>query len=155
MPALSRLSTSHAPFHGARDRLDGTAARARSDAYFAPQPTRTSELPDPEPLLRNLARCAVEVLAGARELDQVARWVSGDVYRHLLKRVVLAARARKVKGQAPVRPSISVGRIVQCEPTDGVVEAAVMVHSRTRSRAVAIRLEGVDGRWRATAISVL
>jgi hypothetical protein len=31
----------------------------------------------------------------------------------------------------------------------------VMVHQRTRSRAVAIRLEGMDHRWRATAISVL
>jgi hypothetical protein len=36
-----------------------------------------------------------------------------------------------------------------------VVEAVVVVHNRARSRAVAIRLEGLDRRWRATAISVL
>jgi hypothetical protein len=30
-----------------------------------------------------------------------------------------------------------------------------MVHQRARSRAVAIRLEGLDQRWRASAISVL
>jgi hypothetical protein len=126
-----------------------------SDAWFGHQRARTVELPDAEPLLRNLARCAIEVLAGARELDQVVRWVSEDVYRHLLKRVVLAGRARRVKGQAPTRPAITVGRIRSCQPRDGVIEATVMVHSRVRSRAVAIRLEGIDNRWRATAIGIL
>jgi hypothetical protein len=125
------------------------------DDYFAPQPSRRSELPDPEPLLRNLTHCVIEVLAGARDLDQLARWVTDDVYRNLSKRVVLAARARRVKGQAPQRPAFSLGRVITCEPADGVLEAVVMVHQRARSRAVAIRLEGLDQRWRASAISVL
>jgi hypothetical protein len=42
-----------------------------------------------------------------------------------------------------------------CEPRDGVVEAVVIVRNRVRTRAVAIRLEGLDSRWRATAINVL
>jgi hypothetical protein len=42
-----------------------------------------------------------------------------------------------------------------CEPRDGVVEAVVIVRGRARARAVAIRLEGLDRRWRATAIHVL
>ena len=125
------------------------------DEYFARQPTRRSELPDPEPLLRNLTHCVIEVLAGARDLDQLARWVTDDVYRNLSKRVVLAARARRVKGQALQRPAFSLGTVITCEPADGVVEAVVMVHQRARSRAVAIRLEGLDQRWRASAISVL
>jgi Family of unknown function (DUF6459) len=125
------------------------------DDYFARQPSRRSELPDPEPLLRSLTHCIIEVLAGARDLDQLARWVTDDVYRHLSKRVVLAARARRVKGQAPQRPAFTVGTVRTCEPADGVVEAVVLVHQRARSRAVAIRLEGLDQRWRASAISVL
>ena len=125
------------------------------DEYFGRQPTRRSELPEPEPLLRNLTHCVIEVLAGARDLEQLARWVTDDVYRTLTKRVVLAARARRVKGQAPQRPAFSLGRAIICEPADGVVEAVVMVHQRARSRAVAIRLEGLDQRWRASAISVL
>lgn len=125
------------------------------DEYFARQPARRSELPDPEPLLRNLTLCVIEVLAGARDLEQLARWVTDDVYRNLTKRVVLAARARRVKGQAPQRPAFSLGRVITCEPADGVVEAVIMVHQRARSRAVAIRLEGFDQRWRASAISVL
>ena len=48
-------------------------------------------------------------------------------------------------------------RPVECDvdPRDGVVEAVVIVTGRARTRAVAIRLEGLDERWRATAINVL
>ena len=125
------------------------------EQFFGRQQTPTDQLPPPEPLLENLTRCVMEVLAGARELDQLARWISEDVYKHLLKRQVVSARARQVKGLQAVRPVLKIGRIAVFEPRDGVVEAVVMVHQRTRSRAVAIRLEGMDHRWRATAISVL
>lgn len=129
--------------------------RFQEEDFFGQQPSPRSQLPDPEPLIVNLTRCVIEVLAGARELDQLARWVSDDVYRHLLKRVVLSARARAVKGQKAQRPAISIGRIIITEPRDGVVEAVVIVHSRVRVRAVALRLEGLDRRWRASAINVL
>ncbi len=125
------------------------------DDFFGHQPSTRSQLPDPEPLLINLTRCVIEVLAGARDLDQIARWVSDDVHAHLLKRVVLSARARAVKGQRVQRPSISIGRVTLSEPRDGVIEAVVIVHSKVRVRAVAIRLEGLDHRWRASAINVL
>ncbi|QYF73885.1 Rv3235 family protein [Cryobacterium sp. PAMC25264] len=125
------------------------------DDFFGHQPSSRSTLPDPEPLLVNLTRCVIEVLAGARELDQLARWVSDDVYRHLLKRVVLSARARAVKGQRAQRPAIMIGRVTINEPRDGIIEAVVIVHSKVRVRAVAVRLEGLDNRWRASAINVL
>jgi hypothetical protein len=136
-------------------RAPSAPAGFSAEDYFGHQPASTAELPGPEPLLENLTRCVIEVLAGARELDQIARWVSDDVYRHLLKRVVLSARARQVKGQRATRPTFSLGHTRVCRPRDGVVEAVVLVHSRARSRAVAIRLEGLDHRWRATAIHVL
>jgi hypothetical protein len=66
------------------------------DDFFGHQPCRTTDLPDPRPLLENLTRCVLEVLAGARDLEQLARWVSDDVYRHLLRRTVLASRARSI-----------------------------------------------------------
>lgn len=126
-----------------------------TDEFFAHQPSPRSSLPGPTPLLENLTRCVIEVLAGARDLEQISRWVTDDVYRHLLKRVVLSARARQAKGRAPARPTFSIGSISQFEPRDGVVEAVVIVRGRARVRAVAIRLEGLDSRWRATAINVL
>lgn len=140
--------------------FDGTAARARAprfpaDDFFDQQPTPTSALPDPRPLLENLTRCVVEILAGARELEQIARWLSDDVYRHLLKRVVLSARARQATGAPSLRPAFTIGSVLVCEPRDGVVEATVIVRGRARVRSVALRLEGLDRRWRATAIHVL
>lgn len=129
--------------------------REHQDDYFTFQPTSRSHLPSPMPLLENLSRCVIEILAGARDLEQIARWLTDDVYRHLLRRVVLASRARQVKAKVPVRPTFSLGSILTCEPTDGVVEGVVIIRGRARVRAVAIRLEGLDSRWRATAINVL
>jgi len=145
---------------GTTARVDGSAApvlKPRFDEreFFGQQPTPTAALPDPRPLLENLTRCVIEILAGARELEQIARWVSDDVYRHLLKRVVISSRARQAKGQKPTRPAFTIGSTTVCEPRDGVVEAVIIVRGRARVRAVALRLEGLDNRWRATAINVL
>jgi hypothetical protein len=130
-------------------------SRFVADEFFGQQKTSTSALPSPEPLIENLTRCVIEILAGARELEQIARWVTDNVYRHLLKRVVLSSRARQAKGQKSTRPTFTIGSTTLYSPNDGVIEAVVIVHGRARTRAVALRLEGLDTRWRASAINVL
>ena len=129
--------------------------RFHSDEFFGAQPSTRDMLPNPEPLLVNLTRCVIEILAGARDLEQISRWVSEDVYRHLLKRVVLSQRARQATNTANSRPMLTIGSTTICEPRDGVVEAVVIVKHRARTRAVALRLEGLDNRWRATSITIL
>lgn len=131
------------------------SARIAQEEFFDYQPTSTADLPDPRPLVENLTRCVIEVLAGARELEQIARWVTDDVYRGLLRRQTISARARAARGAPAARPAFALGGVRLCEPRDGVIEAVVVVNSRARSRAVAIRLEGLDRRWRASAIHVL
>lgn len=123
--------------------------------YFGQQPSSTSSLPDPRPMSENLARSVLEILAGCRDLDQISRWVSDDVYRTLLKRVHISARARAARKQSVVRPSFGMGSTIITHPRDGVVESVVIIHGKARSRSIAIRLEGLDGRWRATAVHVL
>ncbi len=141
---------------GGRDPVTGMLrSRIHTEDFFGRQPTASDQLPDPRPLLENLTRCVIEVLAGARELEQIARWVSDDVYRHLLKRVVLSSRARQARNVSTRRPTFAISEPLVSEPRDGVVEAVVIVRGRARVRAVAIRLEGLDRRWRATAIHVL
>lgn len=130
-------------------------APARADDVFAAQRSGRETLPDPEPLLVNLTRSVLEILAGERDLEQIARWVTDDVYASLATRVTIAARARAVKKTPIQRQNHHIARVIVSEPRDGAVEAVVIVHSRARSRAVAIRLEGLDRRWRASAISVL
>lgn len=141
------------PAH-AGDAFDEPGPLNRDD-FFGPQPVGRAELPDPIPVLRNLAHCVVEALAGARDLEQLARWVTDDVYRGLEKRVALASRARRVRGARPHRPVFAIGTIRASEPADGVVEAVVLVHQRPRTRAIVIRIEGFDARWRASVLGVL
>ena len=50
---------------------------------------------------------------------------------------------------------LSVGAMQRKDPKDGVIESVVLVQSPTRTRAVTIRLEGINHRWRATAVSVI
>ncbi|TIH37839.1 Rv3235 family protein [Subtercola vilae] len=108
-----------------------------------------------EQFLESLTRCVLEVLAGVRDLDQLARWVSDDVYQNLTRRVVLSSRARQVKGQRLIRPTFSIGRTVVSEPSPGIIEGVVIVHGKARTRAVALRLERLGARWRASAVTVL
>lgn len=110
---------------------------------------------DPGLLCANLALCIVEILAGARSLDHIARWVTDAVFVQLLRRTVLAARARTATGEKAMRPRVRIGIPHTCALSEGVVEAVVVVHQRTRSRAIAMRLERHRTRWRATAITVL
>lgn len=127
----------------------------RSDEFFDRQVTPASRLPDPTMLVENLAAGVVEVLGGVRDLEQLGRWLSEGVYRHLLRRAIIASRGRAARGQAPARPFASVGGTRITYPADNVVEATVLLHGPKRTRAVAIRLEGMDSRWRATALAVL
>ncbi|CCE74973.1 hypothetical protein ACAD32_01017 [Clavibacter nebraskensis] len=162
-PAAAPPQTTSAPAGPSSATESSTTATVRGtvrkrfdvDDFFGRQPCSSQDLPPSGPLLENLTRCVIEILAGARELDQIARWVSDDVYRHLLKRVVLSARARRTKGQSVTRPVFTIGTVTSFSPRDGVIEAVIVVHGRARARAVAIRLEGLDRRWRATAINVL
>ncbi len=158
MPHAAQLENASASVMAApRETMPSKPIRPRfiADEFFGHQPATSASLPDPLPLLDNLTRCIIEILAGARELEQIARWVTDDVYRHLLKRVVLSSRARQAKGVVVTRPAFTIGSTTISEPRDGVVDAVVIVHGRARSRAVAFRLEGMDSRWRATAINVL
>ena len=90
-----------------------------------------------------------------RDLEQLGRWLSESVYRHLLRRSIIAARGRAVRGQTPARPVATVAATRITFPAGNVVEATVLLHGVSRTRAVAIRLEGMDQRWRATALAVL
>ena len=133
----------------------GTVAARDLSEFFAPQRTPSADLPDPEPFLRNLTRGVLEVFAGVREVDQLARWLTEDAYRKLLTRANLAARARSARGVPAIRPVYTLLSVHHSSPADSVVEAVVVVQSAARARSVALRLEGMDGRWRATSLAIL
>lgn len=126
----------------------------RAASGDADQP-RGAALPDPTPLLHNLTQGVLEVIAGMRPVEHLARWMSESAFRSIVVRANLAARARSARG-VPAATSPLVVTTVRCTwPADDAVEATVIVAGKARTRAVAVRLEEFRGRWRAETIALL
>lgn len=124
-------------------------------AYFGEIYNTTEELQNPDTLLRSLAPAVVEVIAGVRNINQLAAHLSDDVYLRLRDRATSAAAHRAQAGVAAKAPKLAVGAMQRNNPRTGIVESVILVSSAARTRAVTIRLEGINNRWRATAVSVL
>jgi hypothetical protein len=124
--------------------------------------TPRSLLPDPTPLTRRLAQAFVEVLVGDRPAAQLTRYASLEVLdllertvRRTPRTAVPTARrptARGIASAPETRPLVMSVHV--SEPADGVAEACAVVSMGQRRRALALRLEGLDGRWQCTALQV-
>ena len=123
---------------------------ARDDEEFGRQPTRSSLLPDPSGVVARLAQAVVEVVSGQRPAPQLIRHIAPTVYSVIARQAMVAGRRRT---PGPRRAAV-VRRVRDCEPADGIVEACAVVVSHGRVRALAIRLEGLDGRWLVTALTI-
>lgn len=131
--------------------VDGDRALAE---LFGARPTVRSALPDPRNRAAAAVRILLEVLCGDRPARQVASWVSPA----LLERLELRGpdRIRREPRRSQLR-SLRVS-----EPAPCVVEASAVVSALfaagggivERFRAVALRLEGIEGRWVVTALTV-
>lgn len=121
-----------------------------TDPAVAVVATSRADLPDPAAWTGQLVQALLEVLGHERPRSQLVRWLTPEVYADL--GVHLAARpAQAVRGRA--RRTVSSVHVF--EPADGVVEATAVVIGGRRARAVALRLEGWDGRWRCTRLAML
>ncbi|MFZ0324423.1 MAG: Rv3235 family protein [Actinomycetes bacterium] len=129
----------------------------------APELTARHELPDPRPWSARLVQAVVEVLAGGRPMTQLLRWVTPEVYAQLADRPPVdysrgpgspAGAARSLPARVEPGRRESVRSVHVCEPADGVAEIAIVVAGRARPRAVALRLEGLNGRWVCTALTL-
>lgn len=90
-----------------------------------------------------LARALVEVLSGRRPLAQLRVHCAPEIYAGLA--------ARPSTGPLAL-PHLLTVRV--CEPADGVAEVSAAFRRADRVRALAFRLQGVDGRWRITALQL-
>lgn len=129
-----------------------------ANEQFDPQHTPSRLLPDPRVFALNVTHRALEVLAGSRDLAQIGRWVTEDVYQSLNERVNL--RILKLSLLPPDQrrqpaPVFTLLPPMLKTPRDGVVEGSVLVRSATRVRAVALRLEGFDHRWRVASFTLI
>lgn len=138
--------------HPAQGVLALLPAEDDDEALWGPQPTPSHELPDPARWARVVTQLIVEVLAGHRPSAQLVRWTSEQVYRDIRQRAVPLPSGRdRSRSLGPAhRPKI--GGVRVSEPRDSVAEVAVVVHRRHRVLAMALRLEGRDGRWVVTVL---
>jgi hypothetical protein len=125
-----------------------------TDPAVASVPTARAQLPDPGPWTAQLVQAVLEVLGRERPRQQLVRWLSPEVYAELSAHVAAGA-ARPGTGLPGGRARRTVSSLHLCEPADGVVEASAVVLGGTRARAMAVRLEGWDGRWRCTRLALL
>ncbi len=126
---------------------------------FDPQPTPVEALPDPSATVQRFAQAIVDVLSGQRCLAQLNAWATPEVLEQLrpIAERAVAQRAKATTGssrRAPGRlPRVVSTRVTT--PAHGVVEASAVVSGAPRSRAVAMRFEGLDGRWQCTALGTI
>jgi hypothetical protein len=122
------------------------------ETLFGRQPTPTAALPDVRSWAGRLGRSIAEVLTGDRPAQQLMRWTNDAVFTDLCRRSETVAGAGSA--HRGMRNRVSIISVHVCEPRDGVAEASVHVRHGLRSRAYALRLEGLDGRWRCTALQM-
>jgi hypothetical protein len=107
-------------------------------------------LPDPTVWATRLAQALVEVVAGVRPVEQLRRWTSDEVYVQIRRqRGTLRVREPDRGTRPAVRVRVRAVRV--CLPAEGVAEASAVVEEGARTRALALRMEAVDGRWRLLA----
>jgi hypothetical protein len=111
-------------------------------------------------LVRNMAakigQAAIEVLAGTRPIQQLARWLDPHSYDALTVRAALT-RAAQEAGHGNVRQlhRNPVVRSVHCSTVaPGIYESSLVVSEQVRQRALAMRLEQTHGVWKVTALEI-
>lgn len=118
---------------------------------FAPRPTARAQLPDPDAWARRLVATMFEVVNGRRPARQLGPLASQQVCAAFAVSGSRGGRLARVVAESPVPQirSVHVG-----EPADGVAEIALTLTAGGRVHAVALRLEGLDGRWRCVALQI-
>lgn len=105
----------------------------------------------------SLAVACLEVLAGARRSDTIARWVDSELLARIDHRAQLRAEVAPrrhpsgTSGPGAVQP----GRAHVCQVSPEIAEVTVVVRTPHRIRAVAVRLELFTTRWMLTALQTM
>jgi hypothetical protein len=142
-PALRLVTPATAPL--APPRPPSCPTPFTDDAWVADDRTPTAELPSAEDFTRRIVQVLLEVVAGVRPISQLRRDTTPELYLSL--RATLLCRPRPT-GPRPDRRAIRSVH-VQTRP-EGIGEACATVRRGPRVTALALRIEGVDGRWRCT-----
>ena len=107
--------------------------------------------PDPAEFFAEICAAYVEVLAGLRRPEQLARWLSDTAYYDICQRYSREARAREVTGIRE-RPDIVLRRTRTFLTSDDSFQGVVILQISGVLKAVSIRAELIYERYRITDI---
>jgi hypothetical protein len=110
----------------------------------------SGDLPDPRRWAGRLAQAIAEVLCGSRPPAQLYAHASLAVIQQL-ERASSVARRRDGR---PTGPAPRVESVQVCCPCPDVAEAAAVIDTGARRRALAVRMESRGGRWQCTALQL-
>lgn len=113
------------------------------DPDFAPNPSPLNELPNIERWTLTYVVSVLEILAGRRSIQQVARSTHRFTYNSLMKKIGNLKEVPKIR------------KFHRHQPIEGVVEVTVTLVFSERVRVLAARFEGVDRKWLCTEVEIL
>jgi hypothetical protein len=97
------------------------------------------------------AQAVVEVIGGDRGVHQLMRWTTEWVYADLMHRS--HALHRTTPGDQRLRRVRATVRSVHLfRPHEDAAELSIHVRHGQRSRAIAARIERIEGRWRCSVL---
>jgi hypothetical protein len=107
-------------------------------------------------ICRSTVQAAIEVLAGTRPAQQLARRLDNRCLAALQHRAALTRRV--ASGNSPTAGQLhrntSVRSVRACRVSEDVYEASAVVVDELRVRAVALRLERAQLFWRVTVLEI-
>lgn len=112
--------------------------------------TPLGDLPPARPVAHALVQGLLEVLAGVRPVKQLRGTTTLEMYDRLEQHL------RSTPRPTGARPGGGAVRSLHLqERPEGVVEICATVHRGLRPSALALRMEGVNGRWACTQLDGL
>jgi hypothetical protein len=147
---LDRDVTSDVP--PTQETLAFAVTRVNPAADPPPPPTPVRVPPEDREWAAVFVHAATEVALGLRSASQLIRWTTMDVHANLQRRGSLAARARAAGMYKAGKPFVRSLRMMTVRPD--VYEVCAVVGDLDRVRAIALRMEDFDGRWRVTALEI-
>jgi hypothetical protein len=136
------------PFDSA-DPIAPSALRLQTDSDpFGVQPTGRQDLPELAAFARRLVIAIIETATGRRPAAQLRQHTAPAVLAGL------ARDAGKITRLGSAQRPATLHSLHFAEPADGVAEIAAIVRVGDRFRALALRLEGLDGRWRCVRLQI-
>jgi hypothetical protein len=109
---------------------------------------------DPSSFFAQICAAYVEVLAGMRRPEQLARWLSDRAYYDVCQRARRESRARELTG-ARARPDIVLRTTRTFLTDENSYQGVVVLQISGTTRAVSVRAELIHRRYRVTDLSLI